>query len=222
MITRPLWESLFSYQRIETAPVCHALLTDPKFLALLLRIDHELAAQVRVNGCRCGGALHRADYPRKPRGCPAEVRSEHSSRLSFCCSVCRRRSTSRSVRFLGQRVYLTLAVVLMSPRPGGATSAQARLSALLNVSHRTLVRWRAWWHEQFPLTSLWRASCARFMPPLPMRCLPGELLERFAGAADEAAMPEVWMRLLLWLSPLTIRSETGFQGPVAIELHEVR
>ena len=48
----------------------HALLHDPKFLALLLRIDHDLAARRRADGGSCGGALHRADYPRKPRGCP--------------------------------------------------------------------------------------------------------------------------------------------------------
>ncbi len=48
--------------------MCHALLYDQKFLALLLRIDHDLAARRRADGCQCGGALHRADYPRKPRG----------------------------------------------------------------------------------------------------------------------------------------------------------
>ena len=127
--------------------MCHALLHDPKFLALLLRIDHDLAAQTRADGCPCGGALHRADYPRKPRGCPVEVRDDHSSRLSFCCSVCRRRATSMSVRFLARRVYLALAVVL-------------------GVERRTLARWRDWWCEQFPKTPLWRAACARFMPPV--------------------------------------------------------
>lgn len=94
--------------------MCHALLQDPKFPALLLRIDHELAEQTRSEGCGCGGALHRADYPRKPRGCPREVRPDYSLRLSFCCAQCRKRSTSKSVRFLGRRVYLALAVVLVS------------------------------------------------------------------------------------------------------------
>ncbi len=179
--------------------MCHALLHDPKFLALLLRIDHDLAAQMRAEGCACGGALHRADYPRKPRGCPLEVRHEHSSRLSFCCSVCRRRSTSMSVRFLARRVYLALAVV--------------RLGAALGVQRRTLARWRAWWHEQFAQTPLWRATCARFMPPVPEGQLPGALIERFAGAPAEALM-----RLLVWLSPLTVGRGQG----AAIRLHEVR
>ena len=110
------------------------------FLALLLRIDHDLAAQTCADGCPCGGVLHRADYPRKPRGCPVEVRHDHSSRLSFCCSMCRRRATSMSVRFLGRRVYLALAVVLVSARPAGPTPAAARLG-LSWALHGA--RWRA-------------------------------------------------------------------------------
>lgn len=192
--------------------MCHALLHDPKFLALLLRIDHDLAAQRRADGCLCGGALHRADYPRKPRGCPVEVRQDHSSRLSFCCSVCRRRATSVSVRFLGRRVYLALAVVLQSARPAGPTEAAARLALTLGVPRRTLGRWRGWWREQFPQTALWRADCARFMPPVPEDQLPGELIARFAGPAHEALM-----RLLSWLSPLTV----GRGQPAAIRLNEV-
>jgi hypothetical protein len=194
-------------------PVCHALVQDPKFFALLLRIDHELAAQARAEGCRCGGALHRADYPRKPRGCPVEVRPDHSSRLSFCCAECRKRSTSRSVRFLGRRVYLSLAVVLVSAPRAGPTPAAARLGTEMGVARRTMARWREWWHEQFPLTPLWRAACARFMPPPRTQCFPGGLLERFTGVAHEALM-----RLLVWLSPVTVRGG----GPDPIALHEGR
>jgi hypothetical protein len=191
--------------------VCHALLHDPKFLALLVRIDHELAAQLRADGCRCGGALHRANYPRKPRGCLSVVRPDYSSRLSFCCADCRKRSTSKSVRFLERRVYLGLAVVLVSARPAGPTPAAARLGLTLGIARRTLQRWRAWWHEQFPLTPLWGSTCARFMPPVAAQQLPGELLERFTGAAHEALM-----RLLVWLSPVTVRGG----GPDPIALHE--
>ena len=191
--------------------MCHALLFDPKFLALLLRIDHDLAAQTRADGCPCGGALHRADYPRKPRGCPVEVRNDHSSRLSFCCSVCRRRATSVSVRFLARRVYLALAVVLVSARHAGPTPAAARLGLELGVARRTLARWHHWWCEQFPLTPLWRATCARFMPPVLEARLPGELITRFAGPPHEALM-----RLLVWLSPATV----GRGQPAAIRLNE--
>lgn len=191
--------------------MCHVLLHDPKFLALLLRIDHDLAEQTRAAGCRCGGTLHRADYPRKPRGCPIAVRADHSLRLSFCCSVCRRRATSKSVRFLGRRVYLALAVVLLSARSAGPTSVAARLGMALGVQRRTLARWRHWWQEHFPKTALWRATCARFMPPVPEGQLPNALITRFAGPTHEALM-----RLLLWLSPISV----GPGRPAVIELHE--
>jgi hypothetical protein len=191
--------------------VCHALLSDPRFLELLLRIDHELAAQTRAEGCRCGGTLHRADYPRKPRGCSREVRPDHLSRLSFCCSMCRGRSTPTSVRFLGRRVYLGLAVVLLSARSSALAAAAARLDQVLGVARRTVTRWRVWWREQFPKTPLWRAGAARFMPPLPDEQLPAGLLERFAGAAQEAVI-----RLLVWLSPVTVRAGE----PVVIELSQ--
>ena len=206
-------EALLSITRRDPPTVCHALLDDPKFLALLLRIDHELAANTRIDGCHCGGALHRADYPRKPRGCPAEVRPDHSSRLSFCCAVCRQRATPESVRFLGRRVSLGLAVVLVSARPAAAVAAAARLGSALGIARRTLARWRAWWQAQFPQTPLWRAACARFMPPVPDALLPGELIERFTGPAHEALM-----RLLVWLSPITVAS----RQPVVITLHEGR
>ena len=191
--------------------MCHALLQDPKFLTLLLRIDHEFAAQCRADGCRCGGDLHRADYPRKPRGCPPSMRGDCSSRLSFCCAVCRKRATSLSVRFLGRRVYLALAVVLVSGSRTASTPTGARLGAELGVARQTLQRWQAWWVEQFPLTPLWRATCARFMPPVLESLLPGELIARFAGPAHEALM-----RLLLWLSPVSV----GRGQSVAIKLGE--
>jgi len=106
-----------------------------------------------------------------------------------------------SVRFLGRRVYLGLAVVLVSARHAGQTPAAARLEAGLGIPIRTLERWRQWWQTDFALTPLWQVQCARFMPPVATHRLPGELLERFTGAAHEALL-----RLLLFLTPLTVRS----------------
>jgi len=116
-----------------------------------------------------------------------------------------------SVRFLARRVYLGLAVVLVSARPAGPTPAAARLGMALGVERRTLARWRHWWCEQFPMRPLWRAASARFMPPVSDAQLPGELIARFSGPAHEALM-----RLLLWLCPVTV----GRGQPVAIKLHE--
>lgn len=194
---RSSWGSLW-FTRTETIPVCHALLQDLKFFKLLLLMDEELATQTRADGCPCGGILHRANYPRKPRGCLDEVRPDYAFRFSFCCNACRKRSTSTSVRFLGRRVYLGLAVVLMSARHAGPTSAVMRTTQALAIPIRTLQRWRQWWRDQFPQTGFWQAACAHFMPSVETPGLPASLLDRFSGAVDEALL-----RLLVFLSPIT-------------------
>jgi hypothetical protein len=180
--------------------VCQILLQDPKYFQLLLRIDIDLAAQMRAGKCQCGGVLHSANYPRKPRGCPVEARADYASRFSFCCSQCRKRSTSLSVRFLGRRVYVSLAVVLLSTRRAGPTATTARLCETLAVPARTVLRWRSWWAQCFPTTLLWQASGARFMPPVATAELPASLMECFTGSAAESMR-----RLLTFLMPLSVR-----------------
>lgn len=56
--------------------------------------------------------------PRKPRGCPASVVEDYSSRYSFTCGRCEKRATPASVRFLGRRVYLAVVLMLVSPLGG--------------------------------------------------------------------------------------------------------
>ena len=186
--------------RLKTTPVCHILLQDPKFFQLLLRIDIELAAQTCANRCPCGGVLHVADYPRKPRGCPREVRGDYTSRFSFCCSLCRKRTTAMSVRFLGRRVYLSLLVVLMSARRAGPTSTPGQLAAMLAIPVSTILRWRTWWTDIFPLTPLWQAACARFMPPVATSDLPASLGRCFVGSPADSLL-----HFLSFLTPLTAR-----------------
>ena len=141
------------------------------------------------------------------------MRDDYSSRLSFCCAVCRTRSTPLSVRFLGRRVYLALAVVLVSASRTASTPTGVRLSAELGVSRQTMQRWQVWWTEQFPLTPLWRATCARFMPSADVLGFPGSLLERFTGSPADRLM-----RLLVFLSPVTLRGGE----PAACEVFEGR
>ena len=187
--------------KIETIQVCHALLQNPKFFTLLVQIDTELAAQMHANGCACGGTLHRANYPRKPRACPKEVRADFESRLSFCCNLCRKRATSASVRFLGRRVYLGLMVVLAPQRRTTLSAVAVQVIDALAIPERTIARWRHWWLQLFCLTPLWQAACARFMPPLQTLSLPTSLIERFTGPAAEAAL-----HLLAFLRPLSVQS----------------
>ena len=81
------------------------------------------------------------------------------------------------------------------------------------MARQTIKRWQSWWTEQFPLTPLWRATCARFMPPADVLGFPDTLLERFEGSPADSLM-----RFLVLLSPMTLRG-----GSVAVaELLEVR
>lgn len=182
--------------------MCHALLESPTFFALLLHIDAELAEAARAGGCpACGGVLHQADYPRKPRGCPRSCRAAFARRHSFCCAQCRRRLTPRSVRFLGRRVYLGVLVVVASLRHSGHHPQAAALATTLAIPLRTLRRWQTWWREQLPRTPLWYGAQGAFVPPLDWAQAPASLLARFSGDAADALVA-----LLRFLSPLTSRS----------------
>lgn len=180
--------------------MCHAIVQDPAFFRFLTRIDEESAAATRLQGCRaCGGPLHVANYPRKPRGCPAAVREEYSRRLSFTCGRCGLRATSPSVRFAGRRVYL--AVVLMLVSPAGSASARA-LCHRLRIAAVTVKRWRAWWREDFPSTPFWQSVCERFLPPVTIERLPQSLLERF----QRSALTERLAQALRFIAPLSVRA----------------
>lgn len=179
--------------------MCHGVLQDPAFFRFLTRIDEEFASATRQGRCpACAGPLHVADFPRKPRGCPAAVREEYSRRLSFTCGRCDARATSPSVRFAGRRVYV--AVVLMLASPPGSASGRA-LCELFGIAARTLRRWCAWWRVGFPATPFWQSMRERFMPPVVTEQLPQALLERF----DAGAIAGRWLMTLRLIAPLSTR-----------------
>ena len=70
--------------------------------------------------------LHRACYPRKPRGVGGARDATYEHRLSFCCATdgCRRRITPPSVRFLGRKVYLGVIVIVVSALEQGLSAAR--------------------------------------------------------------------------------------------------
>jgi hypothetical protein len=184
--------------------VCHATLQDPKLFSFLLLIDQDLAAQAQAAGCGCGGVLHSARYPRKPRGAPRSLLDQYRSRLSFCCAACRRRTTPESVRYLGRRVYLAAVVLLVSAMRAGMTGKRvAQLSGLFAVPLRTLERWRRWWLEAFVDSGFWRAACARLVPPVNVVMLPASLLSRFGGEGLLARL----IQALRFIAPLSTLSE---------------
>lgn len=178
------------------------LLADTRFHELLLTIDRGLADACRAEGCElCGGRLHSARYPRKPRGRACRLGPEHDQRFSFCCAVdgCRSRETPASLRFLGRRVYVAAIVVLIAILRHGATDARmARLSEVVSVDRRTVARWRSWWRRIFAATPFWQIARARFMPPVDQHRLPASLLDRFTGDGAEPLVA-----LLRFLGPVT-------------------
>ena len=179
----------------------HALLRDTRFFALLTTLDQDLADHTRALGCACGGRLHRAHYPRKPRGGPADLSPDQERRFSFCCARegCRRRRTPPSLRFLGRRVYFGVVVVVVTTLVHGVTPRRAEaLRSELGVDRRTLVRWRRWWQAEFPSSAFWRERRARFSPPIAVAGLPATLLERFAAVGE----PPGVVSLLRFLAPL--------------------
>jgi hypothetical protein len=184
--------------------VWHELLDDGRLYDLLLRIDEDLYEEQRRAGCpTCGGPLHAAHYPRKPRGGPVALPADYDRRLSLCCARegCRKRATPPSVRFLGRRVYLAAVIVLVAAIQQGPTRKRlATLRELLGVSRWTVARWRRWWLDDFPQTSLWRTQRARVMPVVNEQQLPASLLERFLATTPGERLSA----LLRFLSPLTV------------------
>jgi hypothetical protein len=102
------------------------------------------------------------------------------------------------VRFAGRRVYVSVALMLLSPP--GSSSGQA-LADLMSVPVRTLQRWRTWWQVDFPLTAFWRSVRERFMPPVVIERLPLSLLERF----DADTMAARLTQALRFIAPLSTR-----------------
>lgn len=183
----------------------HGLLSDPRLYRALLLFDHDLAAESARGGCPCGGRLHRADYPRKPRGGPGRLDPEYQRRHSFCCDRdgCRRRVTPPSVRFMGRRVYLAAVVVLVSAMRHGLTTPRvAELTACFGVSARTLARWRLWWRETFVSTEVWKRVCGRLLPAPAVEGLPASWL----ALLDDRHEAERVQWVLAWLLPLTTRT----------------
>ena len=181
----------------------HELLRDATFWTFLFSIDQDLAKACQAQKCpACGGRLHSADYPRKPRG-PSSLPDSYRYRLSFCCARdgCRKRVTPPSVRFLGRKVYLGTIVILVSAMRQGPTPRRLReLTNRFGVSRRTIYRWREFWNDYFPQTRFWQAARARLVPVHEITELPLSILSAFVHAEDDRTG---WGKLLRFLSPIT-------------------
>lgn len=186
--------------------MCHAFLNDSRFYRYLFLIDQDIAADVQSEGClHCGGALHSACYPRKPRGLRTALDDSYETRLSFCCARegCRRRTTPPSVRFLGRKVYLGVILILVTAMEHGLTPRRRRqLIEQLELYPQTLSRWRQWWRESFSFSRCWQAERGNYMPPVESNQMPGALLGRLEGRDLKHRL----CLLLRLIAPLTTTS----------------
>jgi hypothetical protein len=204
----------------------HNLPRDTRFCSFLSGIDQHLAEIARKQGCPCGGRLHCANYPRKPRGGPDKLPESYRLRLSFCCDRdgCRKRVTPPSVRFLGRKVYLSAVVILISAMRQGPNPRRVReLTRRFGADRRTIARWQVFWRELFPQTPFWKVARARVAPLVKIVTLPYSLVDAFLrrrapcedqlmGAGDNCIAVDAphrrapytgWSRLLRFLAPIT-------------------
>lgn len=169
---------------------------DPRKLCeLLLEIDRDLAAAERGKGCVCGGALHTANFPRKPRGVPGWLGREHVLRFSLCCAQegCRKRVTAVSTRFLGRRVYVAVVVLLAGLRedltlPVGVITAPVVRLDLPRDQQRLAETVRRHAPRGLPRTALRTALRVRNERL-------GDALARLAAGGHVAGEGDTWIRL---------------------------
>jgi hypothetical protein len=189
----------------------HELPRNASFWAFLFTIDQDLAEEARQKKCPCGGCLHRANYPRKPRGGGEDLPQEYQSRLSFCCERegCRRRVTPPSVRFLGRKVYLGAIVILVAAMRQGPSPRRVReLSRLFGADRHTIARWRVFWSEHFPQTPFWKVERGQLVPAVEIVALPLAIVEAFYRTSDPF---QDWKQLLKFLAPITIAGDLAIE-----------
>lgn len=182
------------------------------FWSFLFAIDQDIAEHTRQKACECGGRLHSANYPRRPRGVPNGLPEEYGYRLSFCCERdgCRKRVTPPSVRFLGRKVYLGVLVVLVAAMQQGASPRRVRtLREMIGADRSTIARWQRFWHEEFPQTPFWKGARGLIAPVVEITAIPRSLLHAFFRSDDPC---QSLTRLLRFLSPITTSGGLVIEG----------
>jgi hypothetical protein len=153
----------------------------------------------------CGGPLHCAHYPRKPRGGPPDLEEAFEVRFSLCCGRpgCRRRVLPPSVRFWGRRVYWAPVLLLVSALRQGRnpTVTLEHLKALFRVWRSTIKRWQRYFRDIFAQSIEYRRLAGHLMPPIAPNQLPKALLERFYLSCAEPETALVTCLQTLALGP---------------------
>ncbi|HLJ93080.1 MAG TPA: hypothetical protein VKU02_07800 [Gemmataceae bacterium] len=182
----------------------HELPRSATLCLFLFSVDQDFARMAREKACPCGGRLHCANYPRKPRGAE-DLPEDYRYRFSFCCERdgCRKRVTPPSVRFLGRKVYLFAVVLVVGAMRQGPSPRRVRtLSQLFGADRRIIDRWQVFWREQFLQTSFWKSARRRLPLTSDIVLVPWALLQAFLGGDDPC---QHWGQLLRFLSRITTR-----------------
>jgi hypothetical protein len=191
--------------------MCPDLLADARLYALLLKFDADLFERTRAEGCSCGGVLHSACFPRKPRGALSSLPDGYDRRHSLCCAEdgCRKRKTPPSLRYLGRKVYLGVVVVVVTAMRHGVTGERgAALAAAVGASRETLARWRRWWTEAFPATAFWQRARGMLYAPVAEGELPASLLARIDGPDEISRIT----RFLDFIKPVTTAATGNWES----------
>ena len=154
--------------------------------------DQQAAEQVRRQRCpRCEGALHRAYYRRKPRGSPIEIPPEYCVRMSLCCGRegCRHRVLPPSCLFMGRKVHWRVVIlVVMAIRQRQSSPMTVEwIEEHCAVPVRTVVRWTAFFLNEFPGSRAWQRVRGRVSSEVSDAALPGSLVAYFLAQHDEPA-----------------------------------
>ena len=160
------------------------------FIKSLYEADQLIVQKVKKGGClHCRSPLDTANYPRKVRGVPKEMEGEMNIRFSLCCRKvgCRKRSTPKSLRFYGAKVYWVYVIIL--------TVLKANLEWVV-VPRKTVIRWRRYF-TRLPSSRFWQEKRGLFMPPLDETCLLSSLIEKFKCRDG----PSAWMAFFDFINP---------------------
>jgi len=150
----------------------------------------------------CGGALHFANYPRKPRGEPEGVPEECFIRFSLCCGTegCRHRIMPPSCRFIGRKVYWYVVIlVIVSDWQNKTWKTNIfRLSKVFGISRNTINRWVGFFKDIFPQSLKWQRIRGQVSASIRNNDLPSSLVNHFLNL--KSSVKEALLSCLKFLS----------------------
>ena len=183
----------------------HDLPRTARFWSFLLAVDQDLAEEARKKACPCGGRLHSANYPRKPRGTPVQLPEHRMPQTELLLRSRRLQEESRHRRRCassGRKVYLGAIVILISAMRQGPSPRRVReLSARFGADESTIARWQTSGANTSPKHPSGRSHAPVSSPLGEIVCLPYSLVDAFLRRHPPC---EGWTLLLRFLSPITV------------------